>query len=223
MSFVGCLLGLSRAATIVLTGAVLCLAVLGLAACGPGGTAPEAAPLTDQLLEAGPLGEREYGNRNAPATIIEYVSLTCPYCRAYHAKVFPRVKRTYVDTGRVRYIIREFAIGQTAGAAAIVTRCAPKSKYLRLIEAYLSRQREWVSQEVRPDALYKIAKTSGMSRAQFDKCASNQSIIDGLTEVKQRGRKYGVVGTPTFFINGQKLQGEVTFEQMKALIEPQAS
>ena len=62
-----------------------------------------------------------------------------------------------------------------------------------------------------------------MSRAQFDKCSSNQSIIEGLTEVKQRGRKYGVVGTPTFFINGQKLQGEVTFEQMKALIEPQAS
>ena len=223
MSFGGCLLGLSRAATIVLTGAVLCVAVLCLAACGPGSTAPETAPLADQLLEAGPLGEREYGNRNAPVTIIEYVSLTCPYCRAYHAKVFPRVKRTYVDTGRVRYIIREFAIGQTAGAAAITTRCAPKSKYLPLIEAYLSRQREWVSQEVRPDALYAIAETSGMSRAQFDKCLSNQSIIDGLTEVKQRGRKYGVVGTPTFFINGQKLQGEVTFEQMKALIEPQAS
>ncbi|WP_158008215.1 DsbA family protein [Methyloceanibacter methanicus] len=206
-----------------MSGAVLCLAAFGLAACGAGGSAPEAALLKDQLLEPGPLGEREYGNRNAPVTIIEYVSLTCPYCRAYHAKVFPRVKRTYVDTGRVRYIIREFAIGQTAGAAAIVTRCAPKSQYLPLIEAYLSRQREWVSQDVRKDALYKIAKTSGMSRAQFDKCLSNQSIIDGLTEVKQRGRKFGVVGTPTFFINGQKLQGEVTFEQIKALIEPQAS
>ena len=212
-------MGLSRAATIVLTGAVLCLAVLGLAACGPGGTAPEAAPLTDQLLEAGPLGEREYGNRNAPVTIIEYVSLTCPYCRAYHAKVFPRVKRTYVDTGRVRYIIREFAIGQTAGAAAITTRCAPKSKYLPLIEAYLSRQREWVSQEVRPDALYKIAKTSGMSRAQFDKCPSNQSIIDGLTEVKQRGRKYGVVGTPTFFINGLAVVGAQPYDLFEFIIE----
>ena len=217
-------MGLSRAASIVLTGAILGLATLALASCGgPGGSAPEAAPLKDQLLEPGPLGEREYGNRNASVTIIEYVSLTCPYCRAYHAKVFPKVKRTYVDTGRVRYIIREFAIGQTAGAAAIVTRCVPKSKYLPLTEAYLARQREWVSQEVRPDALYKIAKTSGMSRAQFDKCLSNQSIIDGLTEAKQRGRKYGVVGTPTLFINGQKLQGEVTFEQMKALIEPQAS
>ena len=195
-----------------------------LGSCGgPGGATTEARSLEDQLLEPGPLGERDYGNRNAQVTIIEYVSLTCPYCRAYHATVFPRIKRTYVDTGRVRYIIREFAIGQTAGAAAIVTRCAPKGQFLALNEAYLSRQSEWVSQEMRPDALYKIAISSGMSRAQFDKCSSNQSIIDGLTEVKQRGRKYGVVGTPTFFINGQKLQGEVTFEQMKALIEPQAS
>lgn len=217
-------MGLSRAATFVLIGAVLSAAVLGLAACGgPGGNAPEPAPLKDQLLVPGPLGDREYGNRNASVTIVEYVSLTCPYCRAYHAKVFPRVKRTYVDTGKVRYIIREFAIGQTAGAAAIVTRCAPKSKYLPLVEAYLSRQSEWVSQDVRPDALYKIAKSQGMSRAQFDKCLSNQSIIDGLTEMKQRGRKLGVVGTPTLFINGQKLQGTVTFEEVKALIEPQAS
>ncbi|MGD2025798.1 MAG: DsbA family protein [Methyloceanibacter sp.] len=215
---------LRRAATIFFSSAVLSLSALTLGACGgPGGATPEATSLEDQLLEPGPLGEREYGNRNAPVTVIEYVSLTCPYCRAYHAKVFPRIKRTYVDTGRVRYIIREFAIGQTAGAAAIITRCAPKSKFLALNEAYLARQSEWVSQEMRPDALYKIAKSSGMSRAQFDKCSSNQSIIDGLTEVKQRGRKYGVVGTPTFFINGQKLQGEVTFEQMKALIEPQAS
>ncbi|GFO82924.1 MAG: hypothetical protein A49_25510 [Methyloceanibacter sp.] len=80
-----------------------------------------------------------------------------------------------------------------------------------------------MSQDVRPDALYKIAKSQGMSRAQFDKCLSNQSIIDGLTEMKQRGRKLGVVGTPTLFINGQKLQGTVTFEEVKALIEPQAS
>ena len=80
-----------------------------------------------------------------------------------------------------------------------------------------------MSQEVRPDAIYKVAKSSGISRAEFDKCLSNQAIIDGLTEVKQRGRKYGVIGTPTLFINGKKTQGEVTFEEVKALIEPRAS
>ena len=92
-----------------------------------------------------------------------------------------------------------------------------------MTEAYLSRQSEWVSQEIRHDAIYGVAKSSGMSRAEFDKCVSNQSIIDGLTEVKQRGRKYGVIGTPTLFINGRKLQGAVTFEEVKALIETQAS
>jgi len=213
-------MGLSRGAAIVLISAAL-----GLSACGgaAGPAAETAMPLKDQILEPGPLGEREYGNPNAPVTIIEYVSLTCPHCRNYHAKVFPQVKRQYVDTGKVRYIIREFPIGRTAGTAAIVTRCAPKGKHLSLTEAYLSRQREWVSQEVREDAIYAVAKSSGMSRAEFDKCLTNQGIIDGLAEVKQRGRKYGVIGTPSLFINGQKLQGEVTFEEVKALIQPQAS
>ena len=83
-----------------------------------------------------------------------------------------------------------------------------------------------MSQEVRLDAIYSVAKASGMTRETFDKCLTNQSIIDGLTEVKERGRKFGVIGTPTFFINGRKAQGEVTFEEIKALIEqapPQSS
>jgi protein-disulfide isomerase len=192
---------------------VLVAAALGLSGCGgAASTAPDpaATALTfkDELLQPGPLGERDYGNPNAPVTIIEYASLTCPHCRHYHAKVFPKVKRAYIDTGKVHYIIREFPIGHTAGAAAIITRCVPKSKYLPLVETFLRRQPEWVSQEVRPDAIYKVAKSSGISRA----------------EVKQRGRKLGVIGTPTFFINGKKAaQGEVTFDQMKALIAPQAS
>jgi protein-disulfide isomerase len=213
-------MGFGRGVAVLLVGAAL-----GLSGCGgaAGPAAETVAPLKEQILEPGPLGEREYGNPNAPVTIIEYVSLTCPHCRNYHAKVFPQVKRQYVDTGKVRYIIREFPIGRTAGTAAIVTRCVPKNKHLYMTEAFLSRQREWVSQEVRPDAIYSVAKSSGMSRAEFDKCLTNQGIIDGLTEVKQRGRKYGVIGTPSLFINGQKLQGEVTFEEVKALIQPQAS
>jgi protein-disulfide isomerase len=207
---------------------VLVAAALSLSGCGgTASTAPDPAAkelaFKAELLRPGPLGEREYGNPNAPVTIIEYASLTCPHCRNYHAKVFPKVKRAYIDTGKVRYIIREFPIGHTAGKAAIITRCVPKDKYLPLVTAFLARQPEWVSQEVRPDALYKVAKSSGISRAEFDKCLSNQAIIDGLTEVKQRGRKYGVIGTPTLFINGKKAQGEVTFEEVKALIEPHAS
>jgi protein-disulfide isomerase len=212
---------------------LIALAAVALSGCGGPGSPATATttaaldksrvPTQAELLKPGPLSEHVLGNPNAPITMIEYASLTCPHCRNYHAKVFPKVKRAYIDTGKVRYIIREFPIGHTAGTAAIVNRCVPEQKYFALFNAFLSRQPEWVSQEVRPDAIYNVAKSSGMSRAAFDKCLANQSIIDGLTEVKQRGRQYGVIGTPTFFVNGRKAQGEVTFEEIKAMIEPSAS
>ncbi len=205
---------------------ILIAAAIVLSGCGGGAIGP--APPIDkatyvppqaELMAAGPLGDRVLGNPNAPITVIEYASLTCPHCRNYHASVFPRVKREYIDTGKVRYIVREFPIGHTSGTAAIVNRCAPEDKYFFLLNQFLTRQPEWVSQEVRPDAIFSVAKASGMTRETFDKCLSNQVIIDGLTEVKQRGRQFGVIGTPTFFINGRKAQGEVTFEEIKGMIE----
>jgi protein-disulfide isomerase len=194
----------------------------GGVASGPSATATttalNATAATDVMAD-GPLGERSLGKPNAPVTVIEYVSLTCPHCANFQETVFPRVKKEFIDTGKIRFIVREFPIGHTSGHAAIINRCAPEDKYFFLENQFLIRQPEWVSQEVRPDAIYAVAKSSGMSRETFDKCLTNQTIIDGLTEVKQRGRKYGVIGTPTFFINGRKAaQGEVTYYQFKALI-----
>ena len=183
-------------------------------------------PPQTELMAPGPLGERVMGKSTAPVTVIEYVSLTCPHCAQFQKELFPRMKKEFIDTGKVRYIVREFPIGRTAGTAAIVNRCAPEDKYFFLLNQFLTRQPEWVSQEVRPEAISAVAKASGMSRETFDKCLSNQTIIDGLTEVKQRGRQFGVIGTPTFFINGRKAQGVVTYDQIKAMIEqapPQSS
>ncbi len=212
-----------------LTGAMLA-AGLALAGCGGVGPAtgagdPKAAtgPAPDELMREGPLGDRVMGNPRAPVTVIEYASLTCPHCARFQRDVFPRVKKAFIDTGKVRFIVREFPIGHTSGTAAIINRCAPPEKYFALFNDFLLRQPEWVSLEIRPDAIYSVAKSSGMSREAFDKCLTNQTIIDALTEVKQRGRQFGVKGTPTFFINGQMAQGEVTFEQIKAMIEPQSS
>jgi protein-disulfide isomerase len=204
-----------------------------LAGCGGGAGAPALpidkatyVPPQQELMAPGPLGDRVLGKATAPVTVIEYVSLTCPHCANFQKTLFPRVKKEFIDTGKVRYIVREFPIGHMSGAAAIVNRCAPEDKYFFLLNQFLTRQPEWVSQEVRPDALYSVAKSSGMTRETFDKCLSNQTIIDGLTEMKQRGRQFGVIGTPTFFINGRKAQGEVTFDEIKAMIEqapPQSS
>lgn len=206
---------------------ILIAVTIALAAFGPAPVTPSTPgkiepPTQEELLRAGPLGDRAMGNANAPVVLIEYASLTCPHCRNFHANVFPKVKEQYIDTGKVRYIVREFPIGRSAGNAAIINRCAPPEQYFALLDSFLSRQDEWVSQEVRLDAIYGVAKSIGMSREAFDKCLSNQAIIEGLTEVKQRGRQFGVVGTPTFFVNGRKAQGAITFEEIKALIEPQA-
>src|SRR5512144_857988 len=208
---------------------LLLLFAVGIALGGCGGVGPTADAAADkalnvppvaELMADGPLGERVLGSPNAPITVIEYASLTCPHCAHFQKEVFPRVKKELIDTGKIRFIVREFPIGHTSGHAAIVNRCAPEDKYFFLLNQFLTRQPEWVSQEVRPDAIYAVAKSSGMSREAFDKCLSNQTIIDGLTKVKQRGRKYGVIGTPTFFINSRKAaQGEVTYDQIKSLIE----
>jgi protein-disulfide isomerase len=210
---------------------LLFVVAVALSGCG-GGAGPTAdaasdkalgMPSPEELMAASPLGERVLGSPNAPITVIEYASLTCPHCAHFQKDVFPRVKKELIDTGKIRFILREFPIGHTSGAAAIINRCAPEDKYFSLFNAFLLRQPEWVSQEVRPDAIYSVAKSSGMPRETFDKCLTNQTIIDGLTEVKQRGRKFGVVGTPTFFANGRKAQGTITFEEFKALIGPSST
>lgn len=201
-------------------------AVLALVACGggAGGPAPPIdkrtyVPRQAELMAPGPLGERSLGRADAPVTVIEYVSLTCPHCANFHKTIFPRMKKEFIDTGKVRYVVREFPIGRSAGNAAIANRCAPEDKYFFVLGQLLSRQPEWVSQDVRLDAIFAVAKSGGLTRETFDKCLSNQTMIDGLDEVKQRGRQFGVIGTPTFFINGRKAQGEVTFEEIKAMIE----
>ena len=212
--------------------AALLSLVLGGALSGCGSAAitqtaetekPLNVPPAEELMQPGPLGERALGNPNAPVTVIEYVSLTCPHCAAFHRDVFPRVKKDYIDTGKIRFIVREFPIGRSAGNAAIANRCAPADQYFTLLANLLARQPEWVSQEVRLDAIYGVAKSVGMSRETFDKCLANQSMIEGLNEVKQRGRKFGVIGTPTFFANGRKAQGATTYEEFKALVDPQSS
>jgi protein-disulfide isomerase len=209
---------------------LLSLACGALSACGGAAVTQTAetnkalnVPPAEELMQPGPLGERALGSPNAPVTVIEYVSLTCPHCAAFQRDVFPRVKKEYIDTGKIRFIVREFPIGRSAGNAAIANRCAPEDKYFTLLTNLLARQPEWVSQEVRLDAIYGVAKSVGMSRETFDKCLANQGIIDGLNEVKQRGRKFGVIGTPTFFANGRKAQGATTYEEFRALVDPQSS
>lgn len=177
------------------------------------------ADIARLLADPGPLGEKTLGKAGAHVTVIEFASLGCTVCRAFHKATFPQFKKAYIDTGKVRYVLREFPIGKSSIAAATVLRCVPEKHFFRLADKLMNAPGQWNSREVTPDALYKVVQDSGLSRAAFDTCLTNQKISDGVIWMKQRGRELGVQGTPTFFINGQKVRGALTFEEMQKLIE----
>ena len=184
-----------------------------------GGRDVIADPTLAEVMQTGSLPEMAWGRADAPVTVIKYASLTCPYCRRFHLETFPGFKRAYIDTGKVRFIIREFPIGKSSGTATIALRCAAPDKYLDLYGKFLAQQGAWVAQEVRTDAIYKVAAQVGMTRAQFDACLQNQAMIDGLKWVKERGRKLGVIGTPNFFVQGRLVKKTLGPEDLRELVE----
>jgi protein-disulfide isomerase len=177
-------------------------------------------PTLAEVMKTGALPEIALGRTGAPVTIIKYASLTCPYCRQFQLSVFPQLKREYIDTGKVRFIIREFPIGFQSGAATIALRCAPPEAYFRLYEMFLARQAAWVSQEVRRDPIFRIAAEVGMTRAQFDACYQNQGMIEALKWVKERGRTLGVIGTPNFFVNGKLVKSVLGMKEIREMVDP---
>lgn len=188
-----------------------------------GGREVIANPTLADIFAPGPLPEMSWGRTDAPVTIVEYASLTCPHCKRFHEEIFPRVKRELIDTGKVRFVLREFPIGKTSGAATIALRCAPPEKYLDLYGRFMRQQAKWVAQEVRLDPIFEVASEVGMTRAQFDACRENQAMIEGLKWVKDRGRKLGIIGTPNFFVGTRLVKSVLTFEEIKALTEPALS
>jgi protein-disulfide isomerase len=179
-----------------------------------------ANPSIEEVMKPGPLPEMALGRDDAPVTIIKYASLTCPYCRQFQLTTFPQLKREYIDTGKVRFIIREFPIGFQSGAATIALRCAPPETYFQLYEKFLSQQSAWVSQEVRRDPIFKIVSQAGLSRAKFDACYENQGMIAALNAIKERGRTLGVIGTPNFFVNGRLIKTVIGMNEIRQMVDP---
>jgi protein-disulfide isomerase len=176
-------------------------------------------PTVADIMAPSPLPEMSWGRPDAPVTIVQYMSLTCPHCRNFHLTVYPEFKRRFIDTGRVRYILREFPIGKSSGNATIVLRCAPPDKYLELYGKFMEQQASWVSLEVRLDAIYAVAKQVGMTRPQFDACMQNQDMIAKLKWVKDRGRKLGIIGTPNFFIGTKLIKKELSIAEIADYVE----
>jgi protein-disulfide isomerase len=172
-----------------------------------------------ELAKAGPLGEMTLGQPGAPVTVIEYASLGCPICAVFHQKVFPQFKKAYIDTGKVFYVYREFPIGPSPAAAAAAARCVKDKDYFRVNDKFMANKGQWNARQPDPELLYKIVQDTGIKRAEFDSCMANQNIKDGIVSVRQRGREFGIQGTPTFFIGEQQVRGVLSYDEMRKLID----
>jgi protein-disulfide isomerase len=177
-------------------------------------------PTVEDVMLTGALPDMSFGRADAPVTIIQHASPSCPHCRNFHLTTYPQFKKAYIDTGKVRYILREFPIGKTSGVASIALRCAKPEKYLILYGKFMEQQASWVSQEVQLDPIFKVAAQVGMTRQQFDACRENHAMVDGLKWVKDRGRKLGVIGTPNFFVGGKLVKKELSMEDIRAMVDP---
>lgn len=176
--------------------------------------------LEEVMRPAGSLPEMSLGRADAPVTIIKYASMTCPFCRQFQMESFPELKRQYIDTGKVRFILREFPIGFQSGLATVALRCVPEAKYFQAYDRLMRQQNSWASQEVRPDPILKSMADLGLTREQFEACRQDQAKIQALNAVKERGRTLGIVGTPNFFINGRLVKSTLTLNDVKAIIDP---
>jgi protein-disulfide isomerase len=173
-----------------------------------------------ELMTAGPLGDEVMGSADAPVTIVEYASMTCPHCAHFHQTTYSEMKKKYVDTGKVRFIFREFPLDQLALAGSALARCAGKDKFFPMIEALFAQQSDWVVQKpIQP--LLTIAKQAGFTQQTFDQCLENQQVIKGIEESRNRAaNKFGVNSTPTFFINGKIFRGALTPEELDKQVAP---
>jgi protein-disulfide isomerase len=177
------------------------------------------APSNEELMAPGPLGEQAEGKADAPVTVIEYASMTCSHCANFAINVYPMLKSKYIETGKVRYIMREFPLDPLAAAGFMLARCAGEGKYFPMIETLFQKQKDWVVQKPL-EPLLAIAKQAGFTQQSFEACLANQKVLDGIDAVRQRAsEKFGVNATPTFFINGKIQRGEMTAEELEKQIQ----
>ncbi len=190
-----------------------------------GGMISVAAPARAADVPQPTADDRGIGKADAPITIFEFFSLTCPHCADFEEHAYPPLKKDWVDTGKARIIYRDYPLDQNALKAAMVARCAPPERYAAFVEVLFQQQMVWGVQRDPTDALKKIAALGGIPGDKFDKCINDddlsKSIVASEYEAQQ---KYGVDSTPTFFVNGKKVVGAVPYEDLvKELQKAQAS
>jgi protein-disulfide isomerase len=161
------------------------------------------------------------GSSDAPNTIVEYASMTCPHCAQFQKEVLPELKTKYIDPGKAKYILREFPLDGLALAAFMVARCSGDDRYFPMVDALFETQDVWaVTGNEGKEKLLLIARQSGMSKEQFDQCLADKALFNKIVETRKRGNEqFGVDSTPAFFVNGKRLGTQHTLKDFEAILD----
>ena len=188
--------------------------------------APEAvAPSAPAAPEAAVVYEDDFilGDRDAPVTLIEFASLTCPHCASFHREVLPQLKSEYIDTGKIRLVYRDFPTSpvELALAAAMLARCGGEDRFFGFIEVLYRSQERWSRGENPRRELEQIARMGGMSSSDFNTCLDDQALLEKLQARTRRDQeRYGIRSTPSFILDGRKLSRVETVEDFRAVLNP---
>jgi protein-disulfide isomerase len=183
--------------------------------------AQSAAAATD-VAKPVSLPDMALGPKDAAVTITEYASMTCPHCARFAEDVFPKIKSTYIDTNKVRYVFREFPLDIKAAAGSMLARCIAKEhagKYFAVIDTLFKSQDVWTGQKT-TESLKLIGKQAGLSGQEVETCLKDQALLDKIAaDQKYANEVLKVNSTPTFFVNGDMVKGEISFEEFKKKID----
>ena len=203
------------------------LGILSLLLVSPG--SPEAAAPHSMLADAQIVlqitkDDRILGNPQAPITIVEYASLTCPHCAHFANDVLPEIKKEWIDTGKAKLVLRDFPLDEPALRAAMIARCAPADRYYAFADTFFAAQEKWVRSPDYREALARLAKLGGMGKEEFDTCLKNTELENKVVEGRLKAtQELEVNSTPTFFVNGSKLAGAPTAEEFEKLLSSLAA
>lgn len=176
----------------------------------------------EKVSETVKLAENVMGSDDAPITIIEYSSMTCPHCALFHKDTLPGLKEKYINTGKVKYILREFPLDQLATAAFMLGRCLPKQDaYFDFIDILYEKQKEWTYSDDQLSALKNLAKQAGFTDDSFKACLDDKALFAQVLAVKNSGsEEFRIRSTPTFFVNGTRVEGAQPLEDFEKLFAP---
>lgn len=178
------------------------------------------ATATEPMETSALITPRVLGNLDAPVTIVEYSSLTCPHCAAFHRETLPQLKKEYIDTGKVKLEIRDFPLDNGAALAALMARCAPEERYFALMDLLFAQQSKWAREQGMLQELAKLGGFAGMSNEQLETCFANEELYKAIVDQRKIWTTVDEIrSTPTFYVNGKQVVGAQPFDAFKELID----